>query len=43
MPIFSLFAPFILLADINPFNAGINSNYGLTPQEKVILENKKRD
>jgi len=38
---FFLFLPIVLLADINPFNAGINSNYGLTPQEKVILENKK--
>ncbi|GAB6045224.1 hypothetical protein JCM11957_08220 [Caminibacter profundus] len=38
---FFLFLPIFLLADINPFNAGINSNYGLTPQEKIILENKK--
>ena len=36
--------PIILLADIDPFKAGdLNSPspYGLTPQEKVILLNKK--
>ncbi len=36
--------PVFLLADINPFNAGnLNSNnpYGLTPDEKAILQNKK--
>ncbi len=36
-----LFLPFVVFADINPFTAGLNSNYGLTPQEKAILENKK--
>jgi len=38
------FLPLFLLADVNPFNAGnLNSSnpYGLTPQEKVILNNKK--
>ena len=36
--------PLFLLADVNPFNAGnLNSSnpYGLTPQEKAILHNKK--
>ena len=36
--------PLILLADVNPFNAGnldSNSPYGLTPDEKAILKNKK--
>jgi len=36
--------PIILLADVNPFNAGnLNSSspYGLTPDEKAILSNKK--
>ena len=38
------FLPLFLLADVNPFNAGnLNSSnpYGLTPQEKAILNNKK--
>jgi len=38
------FLPMFLLADVNPFNAGnLNSSnpYGLTPQEKAILHNKK--
>ena len=38
------FLPLFLLADVNPFNAGnLNSSnpYGLTPQEKAILHNKK--
>ncbi len=39
--IFFFLVPFILYADINPFNAGINGEYGLTPQEKAIIENKK--
>jgi TolA-binding protein len=38
---FFFLVPFILFADINPFNAGLNSEYGLTPQEKAILQNKK--
>ena len=36
--------PIILLADIDPFKAGdltSSSPYGLTPQEKAILQNKK--
>ncbi len=36
--------PALLFADVNPFNAGnLNSNapYGLSSDEKVILENKK--
>ncbi len=36
--------PIFIWADINPFGAGnLNSNnpYGLTPQEKAILQNKK--
>ena len=36
--------PLFLLADVNPFNAGnldSNSPYGLTPDEKAILQNKK--
>jgi len=36
--------PLFLLADVNPFDAGnLNSSnpYGLTPQEKAILSNKK--
>ena len=40
------FIPLLVLAsDINPFNAGnVNSNspYGLTPQEKAIVNNKKK-
>ncbi len=35
------FLPFVLFAEVNPFGAGLNSNYGLTPQEKAILKNKK--
>jgi TolA-binding protein len=37
------FIPFLLFADVDPFNAGnLNSPnpYGLTPDEKVILKNK---
>jgi TolA-binding protein len=39
-----LFLPLLLLAEIDPFNAGLNSSapYGLTPQEKAILNNKKK-
>ena len=35
--------PLFLFADVNPFGAGLNSAkpYGLTPQEKAILQNKK--
>jgi len=35
--------PLFLFADVNPFNAGLNSSnpYGLTTDEKYILENKK--
>jgi len=35
--------PVLLLADVDPFKAGLNSTnpYGLTPQEKAILQNKK--
>jgi len=36
--------PIILLADVDPFQAGNLNNpnpYGLTPQEKAILQNKK--
>jgi len=35
--------PIFLFADVNPFTAGLNSSkpYGLTPQEKAILQNKK--
>ena len=35
--------PVLLLADVDPFKAGLNSAnpYGLTPQEKAILQNKK--
>ena len=33
--------PIFVFADVNPFNAGLNSNYGLTPEEKAILNNKK--
>ena len=35
--------PIFLFADVNPFTAGLNSPtpYGLTPQEKAILQNKK--
>jgi len=35
--------PLFLFADVNPFGAGLNSSkpYGLTPQEKAILQNKK--
>jgi len=35
--------PLFIFADVNPFNAGLNSPnpYGLTPQEKSILQNKK--
>ncbi len=38
-----LFLPLVLLAEVDPFNAGLNSEipYGLTPQEKAILQNKK--
>jgi septal ring factor EnvC (AmiA/AmiB activator) len=38
-----LIIPFFLFAEVDPFNAGLNSNspYGLTPQEKAILQNKK--
>ena len=34
--------PIVLLADVDPFKAGLNSTnpYGLTPQEKAILQNK---
>jgi len=37
------FLPLLLLAEVDPFGAGLNSNtpYGLTPQEKAILGNKK--
>jgi len=38
------FLPLILLADINPFNAGLKNSanpYGLTTNEKYILQNKK--
>jgi len=35
------FIPLLLIADVNPFNAGVNGGYGLTPQEKLILENRK--
>jgi TolA-binding protein len=38
------FIPFLLLADVNPFNAGnldSSNPYGLTPVEKAILKNKK--
>jgi TolA-binding protein len=41
---FFLFIPFLLFADVDPFNAGnLNSPnpYGLTPTEKAILKNKK--
>jgi len=36
--------PILLLADVDPFAAGLNSSnpYGLTNDEKHILENKKR-
>ena len=36
--------PILLLADIDPFKAGLASSnpYGLTPQEKAILKNKKQ-
>jgi len=35
--------PLFLFADVNPFNAGLNSPnpYGLTTDEKYILQNKK--
>jgi hypothetical protein len=35
--------PVLLLAELDPFKAGLNSAnpYGLTPQEKAILQNKK--
>ncbi len=35
--------PVLLLADVDPFKAGLNSAnpYGLTPQEKAILKNQK--
>jgi len=35
--------PLFLFADVDPFGAGLNSStpYGLTPQEKAILQNKK--
>ncbi|MEO1959348.1 MAG: tetratricopeptide repeat protein [Nautiliaceae bacterium] len=41
-----IFLPFFLLAEVNPFGAGIQSAengepYGLTPQERAILNNKK--
>ena len=36
-----LLLPIFLFADIDPFSAGLNSNYGLTPEEKAILNNKK--
>lgn len=36
-----LLLPIFLFADVDPFNAGLNSNYGLTPEEKAILNNKK--
>ncbi len=39
-----LLIPLFVFADVNPFNAGnLNSNtpYGLTPDEKAILSNKK--
>ena len=40
---FFLLLPIFIFADVNPFNAGLNSPnpYGLTPDEKAILENKK--
>ena len=41
---FFLLIPLLVFADVNPFNAGnLNSNtpYGLTPDEKAILLNKK--
>jgi TolA-binding protein len=39
-----LFLPLLLLAEVDPFSAGLNSPtpYGLTPQEKAILSNKKK-
>ena len=35
--------PILLFAEVDPFSAGLNSQtpYGLTPQEKAILKNKK--
>jgi len=38
-----LIIPLFLFADVNPFNAGLNSPspYGLTPEEKAILQNRK--
>ena len=38
---FLILIPFLLFADIDPFAAGIKSGYGLTPDEKAILQNKK--
>ena len=40
---FVLFLPLILLADVNPFTAGLATShpYGLTPDEKAILQNRK--
>ena len=40
---FFLLLPIFIFADVNPFNAGLNSlnPYGLTPDEKAILKNKK--
>ncbi|EDM24415.1 tetratricopeptide repeat protein [Caminibacter mediatlanticus TB-2] len=37
------FLPLILVAEIDPFSAGLNSKtpYGLTPTEKAILKNKQ--
>ncbi|NPA12293.1 MAG: tetratricopeptide repeat protein [Epsilonproteobacteria bacterium] len=36
-----LLIPFFLFAEVDPFNAGVNSGYGLTPTEKAIVKNKK--
>jgi len=40
---FLFLLPLFLFADVNPFNAGLNSPnpYGLTTDEKYILQNKK--
>ncbi len=33
--------PFLVFADVDPFSAGLKSGYGLTEDEKAILQNRK--